>query len=250
MVGIVVCSRHTDYEALTIRLRARSAVLLQPLGPSHIDAYLAGTDPVLIALRTLIQQDATIAELATSPLILSTMMLAAQGGGGAWLHSGVSITERRRLLFDAYISAMLVRRAGSPIGPPQMKRYLIRLARAMQRHTQTVCLLDQLQPSWLPSRRAQFAYTLLVYDNDSRQTGPFVITLLRAPHAPAVESAVPSNSSTTSTENSLPEKLPSLASREARSDGDTLARSGCHSSNLEFSGKPYAYGSVRCPRLT
>ena len=76
---MVVCSRVKDYEALSERLRLRSAIYVQPLTPEQVDDYLAPAGEQLAALRTVLNQNAEIKEFARSPLILSVMSLVYQG---------------------------------------------------------------------------------------------------------------------------------------------------------------------------
>jgi hypothetical protein len=79
LMPLAVCSRIADYEALTIRLRLQSAVLLQPLTTQQIDKYLEGIGIEFLAVRKTLKQDVKLQELLQSPLMLSIMTLAYQG---------------------------------------------------------------------------------------------------------------------------------------------------------------------------
>lgn len=161
MAGVVVCSRIADYEALHTKLLARGAVLIQPLTGAQIDHYLALAGPPLASLRALIQHDAPFRELAVSPLMLSTMLLASQSQHADWLVPNLPAAEQRRRLFDAYVHQMLTRRGVSRYHPAQLRRWLARLAREMSRQSQTLLVIDRLQPAWLSSGRLQLAYTVV-----------------------------------------------------------------------------------------
>jgi len=76
---LVVCSRVKDYEALSERLRLRSAIYVQSLTPQQVDKYLEQAGEPLTALRTILTQNAEIKSFASSPLILSVMSLVYQG---------------------------------------------------------------------------------------------------------------------------------------------------------------------------
>jgi transcriptional regulator with XRE-family HTH domain len=79
LVGIVVCSRHTDYEILTSKLRLQGAVGLQPLTSLQIDTYLAQAGDQLRAVRELLQVDGTLRKLVETPLMLSILTQDYQG---------------------------------------------------------------------------------------------------------------------------------------------------------------------------
>jgi len=79
LTPLVVCSRVSDYEALTVRLKLQGAVLLQSLTPKQVDQYLERAGSGLSAVRRFLQQDPTLQELAQMPLMLSVMTLAYQG---------------------------------------------------------------------------------------------------------------------------------------------------------------------------
>jgi transcriptional regulator with XRE-family HTH domain len=79
LVGMVVCSRHTDYEILTSKLRLQSAVVLQPLTSLQIDTYLAQAGDQLRAAREILQVDATLRKLVETPLVLSILTQNYQG---------------------------------------------------------------------------------------------------------------------------------------------------------------------------
>ncbi|MBV9327426.1 MAG: NACHT domain-containing protein, partial [Chloroflexi bacterium] len=67
--GLVVTSRVADYDSVAAQLRLRGAVLLQPLRPDQIEAYLASAGDQLAGVRTALQADQTLQELAASPLL-------------------------------------------------------------------------------------------------------------------------------------------------------------------------------------
>ena len=72
LATLVVTSRVADYDALKTSLHLRGAVLLQSLRPEQIDAYLASAGRQLAGARTALDADATLREMASSPLLLST----------------------------------------------------------------------------------------------------------------------------------------------------------------------------------
>jgi hypothetical protein len=161
MVGMVVCSRVADYAALTAKLKLRGAIMVQPLTDEQIDRYLTQAGDQLIAVRTLLHEDAEIRELAETPLMLSIMSLAYQGIPPDALPEHVSLDARRKHLFDTYVERMLKRRGGDQrYTPEQTRHWLSWLAGRMVEHGQTVFYLEEMQPDWLKKQR--WLYHLLV----------------------------------------------------------------------------------------
>jgi len=72
----------------------------------------------------------------------------------------VDAATRRRQIFDAYINQMFARRGPLMYPPAQTKKWLAWLARKMNQHNQALFLLEQIQPSWLPTRRQQQLFIL------------------------------------------------------------------------------------------
>jgi hypothetical protein len=93
--GLVATSRVADYDVLTTQLRLRGAVLLQPLQPEQIDAYLASAGAQLAGVRAALQEDATLRDMAASPLLLSTMTLAYRGVPAEALPTSGTLEERQ-----------------------------------------------------------------------------------------------------------------------------------------------------------
>ena len=161
MMGMVICSRIVEYEALSTRLQLQGAVVLQPLTMQQIDSYLAGTDTELLGMRRMLQLDTSLQELPQSPLILSTMTLAYRGMSSEDLQFFASVESRRRDLFDSYVEQMLKRRGlDKHYSPEQTSHGLAWLAQKMSQHAQVIFLIEQLQPSWISGRIWRWIYIL------------------------------------------------------------------------------------------
>lgn len=159
LTPIAVCSRVADYEAVAPRLRLQSAVLLQSLSPEQVELYLAEVGPELKVVRTLLQEDTTLQELARTPLMLSIMTLAYRGLAGDQLEHLASIEARRQHLFATYVTRMFERRGLRSLYPAaQTVRWLAWLAGKMKEQAQTVFLIEGLQPGWLESSRLRWLY--------------------------------------------------------------------------------------------
>jgi hypothetical protein len=157
---MVVCSRIKDYEALSTRLRFQAAIYLQPLTLEQIYHYLKSTSSELAALNTALHSDTTLQELAKSPLMLSIMTLAYQGMPMEELPSR-NLEERRKHLFNSYIERMFKRRGvNSRYSKEQTKHWLIWLAQRMVQQSQTVFLIERMQPDFLLTRYQKWLYAI------------------------------------------------------------------------------------------
>jgi serine/threonine protein kinase len=163
---IVVCSRIKDYEALSNRLRFQGAVFIQPLTLEQIHQYLNSAGSELATVKIALQADTTIQELAKSPLMLSIMTIAYQGLSVTELPE-MNLEERRQHLFDKYIQRMFDRRGVtnkySQYSQQQSMQWLTWLAQRLKQQSQTVFLIERVQPDWLQSNRQKYIYGICVW---------------------------------------------------------------------------------------
>lgn len=162
---LVVCSRRLDYEELTARsaqLQLQGAVFIEPLTENQIDRYLMEAGADLVAVRQALLSDRALQELAKSPLMLNIITLAYQGASLTDLPE-LGLEARRRHLFDHYIDRMLARRGqGGRIqghySHASARRWLGWLARQMVDQSQTILLLERIQPTWLATSQQRWFY--------------------------------------------------------------------------------------------
>ncbi len=162
LVPLVVCSRRAEYEALSVRLRLPSAVMIQPLSRQQIRTYVEQAGTALAGLRTVLHEDETFWEFLSTPLMLSIAAFAYQGRAAEEIHAASTIEEHRRHVFAAYTDAMFHR--GTPRTPytrEQTEHWLTWLAKAMKDHSQTILYLEWMQPDWLPGQRQQWLVTFI-----------------------------------------------------------------------------------------
>lgn len=160
---IVVCSRIKDYERLSNRLRFQGAVFIQPLTLEQIHQYLKNVGSSLDAVNTALEADTTLQELAKSPLMLSIMTFAYQGMSITEL-PGMNMEERRQHLFDKYIHRMLERRGiNTKYSKEQSIHWLSWLAQRLSQQSQTVFLIERLQPDWLQKKRQKLIYAVSLW---------------------------------------------------------------------------------------
>jgi len=100
--------------------------------------------------------------------------LAYQGMSAEHPGSLDSVEARRSHVFDAYIEQMFSRRRSEHhYTRRQTVGWLAWLAEKMTQHSQNILLIEQLQPSWLPTRAWSWFYILV-----SRMIGGLLIGLI------------------------------------------------------------------------
>jgi transcriptional regulator with XRE-family HTH domain/DNA polymerase III delta prime subunit len=163
LLPAVVCCRSAEYATQKTRLLLQRAVTVQPLTAHQIDTYLLLAGEQLAALRTALQADPMLQELAATPLMLSVLMLAYHGKSVEDLPEAESLEIHRRQVFATYVQRMFQRR-GTEIRytVQQTIHWLTWLARQMTQHSQTEFYLEYMQPDCLSDRRSLRWYRGLV----------------------------------------------------------------------------------------
>lgn len=161
---LVVCSRIQDYQALPTRLNLQAAICLQPLTLEQIHQYFQEAGSELSVIQTALAEDITLQELAKSPLMLSIMTLAYQGISASSLPHFKTIEQRRKHLFETYIRRMLAR-SNTPQthSKDRFIDWLVWLAKRLKEHSQTVFLIERMQPSWLKEVGQKSIYTVTLF---------------------------------------------------------------------------------------
>lgn len=162
LTEIVVCSRIRDYENLSERLKLRSAIYVQSLTSQQIDQFLERAGESLLSLKTVLHHNSDLRAFASSPLILSIMVLAYQDCSVETLTQVETPEAQHQQLFDTYIDRMFMRRGTTRHYPRlQTQRWLTWLARGMMQASQTIFLIERLQPSCLPSQFQMVLYRMV-----------------------------------------------------------------------------------------
>jgi eukaryotic-like serine/threonine-protein kinase len=150
--GLVVCCRLGEYQwLLPDRLKLNAAICLKPLNREDINRYLDDAGAKLLELRQAVDSDPVLQELAQTPLMLSIMSLAFQEASRDQLtrQLGQPFEERRKQIFKLYVAQMFRRKsATSVVFPPEKATgWLSWLAANMRQHTESIFLIEELQPS-------------------------------------------------------------------------------------------------------
>ena len=171
LTRLAVCCRAAEYRALGAdlpTLRLGTAIRLLPLERGQIERYLIQAGPALTGLRRALAEDADLAALAATPLMLNVMSLTWQSRPremitAAALGNTADPAARGKALFDAYLERVFSRKAGgapaaapgrrrplpdSPFTESQTRRWLVRLAAEIQRRGRTLFQVEDVQPDW------------------------------------------------------------------------------------------------------
>nr|MBN1228772.1 NACHT domain-containing protein [Anaerolineae bacterium] len=152
LAPICITSRAQEYQLLDARLRLSGAVSLKPLTPEQVDRYLAESGPELTALRAALAEDTALQEMASTPLMLSVMVLVYHEAPVESLLALQTVEARRHHLFEAYIDRMFRRFKGAtPFQREDTLRYTGWLADQMVRRAQAILLVEHLDDAWLES---------------------------------------------------------------------------------------------------
>jgi len=161
---MVVCSCIQDYSDLSNRLNLESAIYLRALTLEQVSNYLGSIDANLTGLRTLMETDTALQELARSSLMLNIMVIAYEGVAVADLPKTEVVEERRKQLFDAYIERMFHRptrfKVEQQYSEVQTKCWLTWLAQRLVEQSQTVFFIEGIQPSWLQGKDKRILYRI------------------------------------------------------------------------------------------
>lgn len=151
---LVVCSRSAEYEeaAKHHRLSLQSAVVVQPLPHKQVRDYLTQAGKSLEALRRALNKNSALQELASTPLMLSVLMLTYQGTPVRSLPQKEA--ELLQQVWRDYTQRMVERKGDGARYPlERIRSWLHWQAQQMQKHNQTVFYLEHLQPDWLPTEQ-------------------------------------------------------------------------------------------------
>ena len=171
--GLGVCCRSREYTSLPVRLKLGGAVVLLPLEPAQVDAYLDAAGPALDGLRGALARSAELRELSESPLMLSIMTLAFRGLPADALRFDETSTrgELREVIFGRFVDRMFVLRGrpGDGFSRGRVEDGLRWLASGM-RERGSIFAVELLQPEWLTPRQ------LLLYTIASRAGAATAVT--------------------------------------------------------------------------
>jgi DNA polymerase III delta prime subunit len=163
LVPLVICCRVSDYRSQANQLELFRAVAIQPLTTEQITAYFEQIGERVASLRIAFTHDPVLQELATTPLMLTILILTYQDASLEKIEGDGSAEVRKSHIFATYTQRMLRRRkAGSRYSPEQTISWLSHLARQMKHRNQTIFFLEHMQPDWLMKKWQRRLYYGLI----------------------------------------------------------------------------------------
>jgi energy-coupling factor transporter ATP-binding protein EcfA2 len=166
LLGTVVCSRQSDYLALSTRLLLRTAVVVEPLTLEQIESYLMSGGERLKALHQALREDADLRALASTPLMLNVLTTAYQGTAPQKIFTTGDLGIKQEQVFFSYVQRMLPRRNPSKrYTLEQIIHWLSYLSRQMKRQNQPIFYIEHMQLDWVSGTwmfRAYYWLTLLL----------------------------------------------------------------------------------------
>lgn len=161
LTPLVVCSRTATYEsaAQRQRLQLQNAVVVQPLTSKEIEAVLDQRGQAVAGLRTTLCEQPALQELATTPLMLSVLLMTYQNTTPGLL-AGANL--EKQVWTDSIQRVIHLRRNGrvGRISSERMLTGLRWLAHHLRLHHQQIFYIEQLQPDWL-APKLQRTYHIL-----------------------------------------------------------------------------------------
>lgn len=164
--GLVVCSRLAEYEWLSERLTLNGAVCIEPLSPEDVNQFLETRGAKLEGLQQAMKVDPVLQELAQTPLMLDIMSVACGGVSKEALTANKddSSKTRQHHIFHLYVEHMFERKesTSNQFEKDQTISWLSWLARKMKEQSQSIFLVEEIQPSWLSSKGQRLAYQAVI----------------------------------------------------------------------------------------
>lgn len=151
--GLVVCCRLMAYQRLPEKLNMNGAICLESLSFKEVDAFVNRGGPQLLGLRQAMDTDSILKELSQTPLMLGIMSKAFEGMSSDDIakESKDSIIQSRNHIFKLYVDRIFQKKedVNRRYSRDKVIQWLTYLARGMKQHSQSVFMVESLQPSWL-----------------------------------------------------------------------------------------------------
>jgi hypothetical protein len=155
LIDIIVCARTIDYKDLSNKLHLNGAIVLEPLTDEQVDLSLAKASKEMNGVHQLLKEDKVLGQMSRSPLMLSILTMAYHDLSADTLPRFKTVTADRNYIFEMYVKRMFERHRQSPYSQEATIHYLKWLACKMQDHSQSVFLIEKMQPGWLTTNQRQ-----------------------------------------------------------------------------------------------
>jgi eukaryotic-like serine/threonine-protein kinase len=163
--GMCMCTRLREYGELGTKVRLSGAVRVEPLTDVQVAEYVEAAGEKLVGFCEALHAEAALREMARSPLMLSIMSLAYEDAPvrEVAMNALETAQARRAHAFRTYVRKMFERRgkAARSYGTQETVRWLHHLAKGMRERSQTVFLVEDLQPDLLSYRSLRTTYAIM-----------------------------------------------------------------------------------------
>ena len=146
---MVICCRAQEYDEIP-DLRLNLAIVIQPLTRPQVDDYLKQGGRALSGLKAVLKDEPELYdELFQTPLMLNVAVLTYENQSAAALRRDVSLPERRRQLWNAYIERMFERKQEEQprYSQAQAIAWLEWLGDYLSRKNLQKYLIEEMQPN-------------------------------------------------------------------------------------------------------
>ena len=151
-VPLAISCRTLDYRQFRMELEVYGTLTIQPLSRQQVEEFLDRPDERFAGAQAALANQPELWDLASTPLMLSIMILAFRGPGSLGSLAGSTTRGLYNRLFEHYVRNRLASRPAPDQEPHSAIRRLAFLARQLQRDDQTVISLDLISPASLPRR--------------------------------------------------------------------------------------------------
>jgi hypothetical protein len=162
LVSTTVCCRSADYFSQDTRMHLHNAVVIQPLTALQVNAYLSSAGEKLAAVKAALAQDSVLRELASTPLMLSVLILAYHGTSVADISVGGAVKAKRKQIFATYVKRVLQYQGMVNYTPVQTIRWLSWLAKQMSRFSQAQFYIENMNGNWISNLKLRGLYEAIV----------------------------------------------------------------------------------------
>jgi hypothetical protein len=157
LAPVAICCRLREYVDLPAPLDLRGAVAVEPLQRDDVEEYLDKGGFKLLNVRKALEDDPELWDLMDTPLPLTLLFLTQGNTGDEARYEG---DPPRQRLYRRFVDTTFKKRK-SLHGKEKTLRWLGWLATRLVDRNQTTFALEDLDFSWMPSRRDESAASLI-----------------------------------------------------------------------------------------
>ena len=149
-VPLAICCRAQEYRELAIYPKLRGAILIQPLSAEQAAWYFRNAGQEKKTAYQILKDDTELQDFIQTPLALNILLFAFRDSSAENLKGLKSAKDRRKYLFDAYITQMFKRRGKNDrYTTEQTRNWLSYLSFMMSEKGRSIFYIESLDIGWL-----------------------------------------------------------------------------------------------------